>query len=74
MLIYGIDGSPDFKAMLEMGFVTGTSCQSPKSLGRTAGETAYAYLEGEEVAKYISLPSSLISRENLNEYEINGWQ
>lgn len=74
VLIYGIDGSPDFKAMLEMGFVTGTSCQSPKSLGRTAGETAYAYLEGEEVAKYISLPSSLISRENLNEYEINGWQ
>ena len=74
VLIYGVDGSPDFKAMLEMGFVTGTSCQSPKSLGRTAGETAYAYLNGEEVSKYISLPSRLITKENLNEYEINGWQ
>ena len=74
VLIYGVDGSPDFKAMLETGFVTGTSCQSPKSLGRTAGETAYAYLNGEKVSKYISLPSKLITKENLHEYEINGWQ
>ena len=74
VLIYGIDGSPDFKAMLELGYVTGTSCQSPKELGRTAGETAYAWLGGEEVEKYISLPSVLITRENLEQYEINGWQ
>ena len=74
VLIYGVDGSPDFKVMLEMGFVTGTSCQSPKSLGRTAGETAYRYLNGEKVPKYISLPSRLITKENLNEYEINGCQ
>ena len=74
VLIYGIEGSPDFKAMLEMGFVTGTSSQSPMSLGRVAGETAYDYLDGEEVPKYISLPSRLITKENLSDYEINGWQ
>lgn len=74
VLIYGIDGSPDFKAMLEMGYVTGTSSQSPKELGRTAGELAYDWLKGEEVPKYLALPSKLITRENLNEYEINGWQ
>ncbi|MCF0133520.1 MAG: sugar ABC transporter substrate-binding protein [Blautia sp.] len=74
VLVYGVDGSPDFKAMLEMGYVTGTSSQSPRNLGRTAGETAYAYLQGREIPKYISLPSRLISEDNLNEYEINGWQ
>lgn len=74
VLIYGIDGSPDFKAILEAGYVTGTSAQSPKSIGRTAAETAYSYLEGKPVEKYISLPSTFITRDNLDQYEIDGWQ
>lgn len=74
VLIYGIDGSPDFKAILEVGYVTGTSAQSPRSIGRVAAETAYRYLAGEPVEKYISLPSTLITRDNLSEYEIDAWQ
>ncbi|WP_077609221.1 sugar ABC transporter substrate-binding protein [Clostridium sp. Marseille-P2415] len=74
VLIYGIDGSPDFKAILDMGYVTGTSAQSPKSIGRVAAETAYRYLAGEPVDQYISLPSTLITRDNLKNYEIDGWQ
>ncbi|HBG11940.1 MAG TPA: sugar ABC transporter substrate-binding protein, partial [Clostridium sp.] len=74
ILIYGIDGSPDFKAILDMGYVTGTSAQSPKSIGRVAAETAYRYLAGEPVDKYISLPSTLITKDNLDSYEIDGWQ
>lgn len=74
ILIYGIDGSPDFKSILDMGYVTGTSAQSPKSIGRVAAETAYRYLAGEPVEKYISLPSTLITKDNLDNYEIDGWQ
>ncbi len=74
VLVYGVDGSPDFKMMLDMGYVTGTSSQSPKNLGRTAGKTAYRYLDGEEISKYISLPSRLITKDNLNGFEISGWQ
>ncbi|MGL6219805.1 MAG: sugar ABC transporter substrate-binding protein [Lacrimispora sphenoides] len=74
ILIYGIDGSPDFKSILDMGYVTGTSAQSPKSIGRVAAETAYGYLAGEPVEKYISLPSTLITKDNLDNYEIDGWQ
>ncbi|WP_186423343.1 sugar ABC transporter substrate-binding protein [Lacrimispora celerecrescens] len=74
ILIYGIDGSPDFKSILDMGYVTGTSAQSPKSIGRVAAETAYRYLAGEPVDKYISLPSTLITKDNLENYEIDGWQ
>jgi len=39
-----------------------------------AAETAYRYLAGEPVDKYISLPSTLITKDNLNSYEIDGWQ
>lgn len=74
ILIYGIDGSPDFKAILDMGYVTGTSAQSPKSIGRVAADTAYRYLAGEPVDKYIKLPCTLITGDNLANYEIDGWQ
>ena len=74
ILIYGIDGSPDFKSMLKLGYVTATSMQSPKTIGRVAAETAYQYLDGQEVEKYISIEPQLITRENLDAYEVNGWQ
>ena len=32
------------------------------------------YLDGEPVEKYISLPSTMITRDNLHEFEIDGWQ
>ena len=57
-----------------MGYVTGTSAQSPKAIGRVAAETAYRYLNGEPVDPYISLSSTSITKDNLAEYEIDGWQ
>ena len=74
VLIYGIDGSPDFQSMLKLGYVTGTSIQSPKTIGRVAAETAYQYLDGQEVEPYISIEPEMLTRENLGDYEINGWQ
>lgn len=74
ILIYGIDGSPDFKAMLDLGYVTGTSSQSPETIGKMATEMAYRALRGEPVEKYVKLPSRLITRENLKNYDIDGWQ
>lgn len=73
-LIYGIDGSPDFKTMLEMEYVTGTSSQNPRQIGKTAAETAYAYLNGQAVEKHVLLPSELIKKENLNHDSIYTWQ
>ncbi len=74
ILIYGVDGSPDFKAMLELGYVTGTSSQSPETIGKMATEMAYQALEGKKVKKYVKLPSRLITKENLANYDIDGWQ
>lgn len=74
ILIYGIDGSPDFKSMLELGYVTGTSAQSPRTIGTIAAEKAYAYLDGEEIEPYISIEPYMINRENLGNYEVDVWQ
>lgn len=74
ILIYGIDGSPDFKAMLELGYVTGTSAQSPQSIGIMAALTAYDYLAGQEIEPYTSIEPYMINRENLENYEIDVWQ
>lgn len=74
VLIYGIDGSPDAKAMIQQGYLEGTSAQRPIEIGRTAAETAYAYLRGEKVDKNITVDVTLITRSNLSEFDIDGWQ
>jgi len=74
ILLYGIDGSPDAKAMIKAGYMEGTSAQSPINIGRTAAETAYQYLEGITVAEEIKIPVHLITAKNLGEYDIGGWQ
>lgn len=74
VLIYGVDGSPDFKSMLQENYVTGTSSQSPETIAGVAAKMAYSYLEGEEIEEYIKIPSTLIIRENLDEFDIDGWQ
>lgn len=74
MLIYGVDGSPDFKAMIELGYVTGTSSQSPITMGKKAAQLAYDILEGKQAESYIKLPSELITEETLWKYDIDGWQ
>jgi len=74
ILLYGIDGSPDAKAMIKAGYMEGTSAQSPINIGRTAAETAYQYLDGITVAEEIKIPVNLITAKNLSEYDIGGWQ
>ena len=73
VLIYGIDGSPDFKSMLNLGLVTGTSGQDPRQIGEVAAQTAYDCLAGKTVEKYISIAPYMITQENLDDYEISGW-
>lgn len=74
VLIYGIDGSPDAKAMIRQGYLEGTSAQRPVEMGRTAAETAYEYLRGEKVDKNITVDVTLLTRDNLSEFDIDGWQ
>ncbi|PHV70054.1 LacI family transcriptional regulator [Sporanaerobium hydrogeniformans] len=74
ILIYGIDGSPDGKAMIEQGFLEGTSAQFPIEIGKTAAELAYQYLEGNEIEREIIIPVQLITIDNLTDFDPDGWQ
>lgn len=72
--IYGVDGSPDGKGMIKEGLLEGSSSQKPSVIGKTAAETAYSYLQGEEIEEYIVVPVTLITRGNLSEFDIDGWE
>ena len=48
----------------------GKPCSSPTDKVQAEG----ILLDGEPVEKYISLPSTMITRDNLHEFEIDGWQ
>lgn len=74
ILLYGIDGSPDAKVMIRAGYMEGTSAQSPIQIARTAAETAYEHLAGEAVEESIVIPVEMITKENLKDYDVDGWQ
>jgi ribose transport system substrate-binding protein len=74
VLIYGVDGSPDAKMMIQEGFIEASASQSPKTMGVTAAEIAYAYLGGKTVDKHVKIPGPLISKSNLKQFDIDGWQ
>ena len=74
ILIYGVDGSPDGKMMIKEGYLEGTSAQQPSIMGRISAQVAYDYLSGKEVDKNIVVPVTLITKDNLEDFTIDGWQ
>ncbi len=72
--VYGIDGSPDGKRMIEDNKMTATVAQSPKNIGRISGEKLYELFEGKSIDKKIIVPVEIINSENIDEYKIDAWQ
>ena len=73
-LIYGVDGSPDIKAMIEAGQVTGSGAQSPMSIGKTIAEVYYKWAAGEEVEARYPIATFMINADNVAEFGTEGWQ
>ena len=73
-LIYGVDGSPDIKALIADGKVTGTGAQSPISIGKTIAELYYKWKAGEQVDARYPIPTFMINSDNIAEYNNGGWQ
>ncbi|MCY1151140.1 MAG: sugar ABC transporter substrate-binding protein [Sphaerochaetaceae bacterium] len=74
ILIYGIDGSPDAKAMINKGYMEGTSAQFPLKMAEQSVERAYKVLNNEEIEPLIYVPVELITKENIDNFDITGWQ
>ena len=73
--IYGVDDSPNIKKLLaETKAIVGTSSQSPTSLGKETIKVAYKMLHHKKYKRSIIVPTKLITKENIEEYDITGWQ
>lgn len=73
-LVYSVDGSPEGKAMVSSGFLTATCAQFPSRVAEEAVKQAYAAINGGCESKEIIVPVELLTKENVDQYGINGWQ
>lgn len=74
IVIYGVDGNPDFMGYVEDGSATGSAAQQPSVIGKNAVDSALSYLAGQEVEAEIVVPVEFITAENIAEFDISDWQ
>lgn len=72
--IYGVDGSPDAKALIAEGMMEATSAQFPSEIGKAASDAIYSLLNGEAVEKNILVPVQLIAQDNVEQFGVDRWQ
>ena len=72
--VYGVDASPDSKALIYEGMMKASAAQFPSEIGREAADVIYKLLDGETVSDSILVPVKLITRENVEEFGIDRWQ
>lgn len=74
IMVYGVDGNPDAKKMIEAGDMEGTGSQSPETLGYESMMAALNTIAGNEVEKEIVVDTFLITADNVAEFGTDGWQ
>lgn len=72
--VYGIDASPDAKALIKEGMMSASSAQFPSRIGQTVADIIYRLLDGEAVERNISVPVELVTQKNVEQYSIDRWQ
>ena len=72
--VYGVDGSPDAKALIEEGMMDATAAQFPTEIGSRAADAIYRLLDGKSVEKNILVPVKLVTRQNVEEFGIDRLQ
>ena len=74
VLVYGADGSPEAKTMIYENKMAATSAQSPRTTGKKTVEMLYKILDEKKTEKQCIVPVSLITKDNINDYSLSGWQ
>lgn len=72
--VYGVDASPDSKALIKEGMMKASVAQFPSEIGNKAADVIYSLLNGKQVEKNILVPVELITQENVEEFGIDRWQ
>ena len=71
--VMSVDGSPSGKTSVADGGLYATAAQSPVSIGEKAVECAYTLLDGGEVDAEYSLPTTLVTSENVADMTPDQW-
>lgn len=75
VLLYGVDGSPQARAAVQKGMMTGTVARDPYGLAQLASDAMYALLEGGSLAdNAMHVDVTLITGDNIGQYELTSWQ
>jgi ribose transport system substrate-binding protein len=69
IVLVGFDGSPESVELIREGKLRGASMQQPVLMGRNSMDVAWRFLQGEEVEKETSVPTILVTPDNLAETE-----
>ena len=73
--IYGIDGSPDMKSLLHStDDVVGTVAQSPLQMGDRVMEVIQDIVDGKSYSEEVTIPVQMMIKENIDRFDVNGWQ
>ena len=72
--VFGVDGTPEAKAMIKENIMTATVAQYPNKIGEYAAERLYKILDGEEVANKRLVPVYLITKDNVDDFGTHKWQ
>jgi ribose transport system substrate-binding protein len=69
VILVGFDGSPESVELIREGKLRGASMQQPVLMGRNSMDVAWRHLQGEEVEKETSVPTILVTPDNLADTE-----
>ncbi|MDE7415829.1 MAG: sugar ABC transporter substrate-binding protein [Lachnospiraceae bacterium] len=72
--VYGVDASPDSKALIKEGMMRASAAQFPSRIGSEVAEVIYQLLRGEKVQKDILVPVELITENNVEAFGTDRWQ
>lgn len=71
--IIGKDGAPIGKQAIKDGKMVQSSAQRPTYMGYTGVQEAVALLNGEEIEFNVSIPCYSITKDNIDEFDVNAW-
>lgn len=72
--VYGVDASPDAKALIKEGMMQASSAQFPSQIGKKTADVIYKLLQGKTVERNILIPVELITQENVESFGTDRWQ
>ena len=74
ILIYGVDGNPDFMGYVADGSATASAAQQPSVIGQKALDAAIDTLDGKEVEHDQTVDVVLINKDNIADFDVTDWQ